>query len=59
DWGNPLVRPFIHLYPDVSDPVSEFWQAAEWTEEVVTLSPMWADWKSSSSHRHYYIKELA
>ncbi|KAJ7115666.1 hypothetical protein C8R44DRAFT_880092 [Mycena epipterygia] len=61
DWGNPLVRPFIHLYPDVSGPISESWQAGKWTGEVDLdeLSPMWADWKSSTSHRHYYIKELA
>ncbi|KAJ7488709.1 hypothetical protein B0H11DRAFT_2405755 [Mycena galericulata] len=61
DWGNPLVRPFIHLYPDVSGPVSEFWHAGKWTDEVgiEELSPMWADWQTATSHRHYYIKELA
>ncbi|KAJ7813264.1 hypothetical protein B0H14DRAFT_3090368 [Mycena olivaceomarginata] len=50
DWGNPLVRPFIHLYPDVSGPVSESWQAAKWTEEIGRVP---------YHNRHYYIKELA
>ncbi|KAJ6576118.1 hypothetical protein DFH09DRAFT_1078466 [Mycena vulgaris] len=27
DWANPLVRPFIHVYPEVSGPICESWQA--------------------------------
>ncbi|KAJ6550496.1 hypothetical protein DFH09DRAFT_1248846 [Mycena vulgaris] len=62
DWANPLVRPFIHVYPEVSGPVAEFWQAEKWVSEIDLddLSPMWADWQNkSNSHRHFYIKELA
>ncbi|KAK7008238.1 hypothetical protein R3P38DRAFT_2948527 [Favolaschia claudopus] len=62
DWANPLVRPFIHIYPEVSGPVEEFWQAAKWTAEIDLdqLSPMWADWDDvSRRHKHFYIKELA
>ncbi|KAJ7083339.1 hypothetical protein B0H15DRAFT_785013 [Mycena belliarum] len=61
DWANPLVRPFIHVYPEVSGPVSEFWQAQKWTSEISLdeLSPMWADWGSPSSYRHFYVNELA
>ncbi|KAJ7757921.1 hypothetical protein B0H16DRAFT_1457492 [Mycena metata] len=61
DWANPLVRPFIHVYPDFSGPVSEAWQADKWTTEadLDDLSPMWAHWEDKSrSHRHFYIKEL-
>ncbi|KAJ3978627.1 hypothetical protein F5890DRAFT_1422451 [Lentinula detonsa] len=60
DWSNPLVRPHLHLYPELSGPIKESWQAEKWTKEVDLdkLSPMWADWKQSP-HRHYYIKELA
>ncbi|KAJ7820571.1 hypothetical protein B0H14DRAFT_3089240 [Mycena olivaceomarginata] len=59
DWANPLVRPFIHVYPEVSGPVSEAWQAEKWTVEadLDDLSPMWAN--RSTLHRHFYIKELA
>ncbi|KAJ7899560.1 hypothetical protein B0H14DRAFT_2299803, partial [Mycena olivaceomarginata] len=59
DWANPLVQPFIHVYPDVSGPVSEAWQADKWTVEadLDDLSPMWADWENKSrSHRHFFIK---
>ncbi|KAJ7778812.1 hypothetical protein DFH07DRAFT_865489 [Mycena maculata] len=62
DWANPLVRPFIHVYPEVSGPISEFWKAGKWVSEIDfdDLSPMWADWKNKpNSHRHFYIKELA
>lgn len=60
DWGNPLVRDSIHVYPEVSGPVSESWQAGKWLQDVDPdeLSPMWADWKDKP-HLHYYIKELA
>ncbi|GBE88301.1 hypothetical protein SCP_1301160 [Sparassis crispa] len=60
DWANPLIRPFIHVYPEASKVIGEFWQAAKWLEEVDydDLSPMWADWEKNS-HRHFYVKELA
>ncbi|KAJ3853110.1 hypothetical protein EV368DRAFT_39622 [Lentinula lateritia] len=60
DWANPLVRPHMQLYPEVSGPIRESWQAAKWTTEVDLdeLSPMWADWKYTP-HRQYYVKELA
>ncbi|KAJ7791591.1 hypothetical protein B0H14DRAFT_3094462 [Mycena olivaceomarginata] len=57
DWANPLVRPFIHIYPEVSGPISEFWQASKWTSEISLeeLSPMWADWGNKvASHWHFY-----
>ncbi|KAF5384429.1 hypothetical protein D9615_003465 [Tricholomella constricta] len=62
DWGNPLVRSLLRVYPEVEGPVKEFWQAEKWTREVDLdeLSPMWANWKDPSTlHRHYYVKELA
>ncbi|KAJ7908106.1 hypothetical protein B0H13DRAFT_2233350 [Mycena leptocephala] len=62
DWANPLVRPFIHVYPEVMGPISEFWQSDKWTTEIDLdeLSSMWANWEDrSKSHRHFYIKELA
>ncbi|KAL6299568.1 hypothetical protein BKA93DRAFT_742110 [Sparassis latifolia] len=60
DWANPLVRPFICIYPELTDSISEFWQARKWLQEVQDndLTPMWADWKNSG-HRHYYVNELA
>jgi hypothetical protein len=62
DWANPLVRPFIHIYPEVSGPIAEFWQADKWTSEIGLdeLSPMWADWENkAASHRHFFVNELA
>ncbi|KAJ7862811.1 hypothetical protein B0H14DRAFT_2260412, partial [Mycena olivaceomarginata] len=62
DWANPLVRPFIHVYPEVAGPISEFWQSDKWKTEIDLdeLSPMWANCEDKSkSHRHFYIKELA
>ncbi|KAJ7839405.1 hypothetical protein B0H13DRAFT_2239608 [Mycena leptocephala] len=62
DWGNPLVRPFIHIYPELSGPIAEFWQAGKWTSEIELdeLSPMWADWRNkTTSHRHFFVNELA
>ncbi|KAJ3982098.1 hypothetical protein F5890DRAFT_1416419 [Lentinula detonsa] len=60
DWSNPLIRPHMQLYPEVSGPIKESWQAAKWVTEVSLdeLCPMWADWKYQP-HRHYYIKEIA
>ncbi|KAF5352908.1 hypothetical protein D9758_007948 [Tetrapyrgos nigripes] len=62
DWSNPLVRKHIHVYPELSEVVSETWQAAKWVEEVGVeqLSPMWADWQSAvNCHRHFYVNEVA
>ncbi|KAJ7796773.1 hypothetical protein B0H14DRAFT_3093282 [Mycena olivaceomarginata] len=60
DFANPLVRKFIHVYPEVTTTVSEFWQAAKYVEEIdlAEFSPMWANWEVSP-HRHFYIRELA
>ncbi|KAJ7302555.1 hypothetical protein DFH08DRAFT_926143 [Mycena albidolilacea] len=60
DFANPLVRKFIHVYPEVTTTISEFWQAAKYVEEIEhdELSPMWANWELSP-HRHFYIRELA
>jgi hypothetical protein len=59
DFANPLVRKFIHVYPEVTTTISEFWQAAKYVEEIEhdELSPMWANWELSP-HRHFYIREL-
>ncbi|KII83200.1 hypothetical protein PLICRDRAFT_180602 [Plicaturopsis crispa FD-325 SS-3] len=50
DWANPLLREHIHVYPEVSGPISEAWQAGKWVKEVDLdeLSPMWADWDNRS-----------
>lgn len=50
----------MQLYPEISGPIKESWQAAKWASEVDfdELSPMWAHWQSTP-HQHYYIKELA
>ncbi|EDR05872.1 uncharacterized protein LACBIDRAFT_329329 [Laccaria bicolor S238N-H82] len=60
DWANPLVRDFIHVYPEMTSTVSESWQAAKYLEEVSMdeLSPMWADWEHNP-HRHFYVGEIA
>ncbi|KAK7433873.1 hypothetical protein VKT23_020498 [Stygiomarasmius scandens] len=62
DWSNPLVRKYMHIYPELSPIISETWQAEKWLHEVDLdeLSPMWADWNSvQNRHRHFYVKELA
>ncbi|KAJ7440424.1 hypothetical protein FB451DRAFT_1443354 [Mycena latifolia] len=60
DFANPLVRKFLHVYPEITPTVSEFWQAAKYVEEIEDeeLSPMWADWEVSP-YRHFYVRELA
>ncbi|KAF8147592.1 hypothetical protein K438DRAFT_1910535 [Mycena galopus ATCC 62051] len=60
DFANPLVRKFIHVYPEVTSTISEFWQAAKYVAEIERdeLSPMWADWEKTP-HHHFYIRELA
>ncbi|KAK7040964.1 hypothetical protein R3P38DRAFT_3452826 [Favolaschia claudopus] len=60
DFANPLVRKYMHVYPEITDRISEFNHAEKWTKEIDhdDLSPMWADWENSP-HKHFYIKELA
>ncbi|KAG6819454.1 hypothetical protein H0H93_011664 [Arthromyces matolae] len=60
DWANPLVRPHIRIYPEISKSVSEFFQAEKFTKEVELdeLTPMWADWERDSD-RHFFVKEIA
>jgi hypothetical protein len=60
DWANPLVRPYIQIYPKLTTCVSQSWQAAKWTKEIDfdDLTPMWADW-DNAPHQHYFVKELA
>ncbi|KAI0747423.1 hypothetical protein BC629DRAFT_1685614 [Irpex lacteus] len=59
DWANPLVRPHIRPYVEVSSRVSEIYQAQRLhNEDVDLLQLMWADF-TSASHRHFYIKEVA
>ncbi|KAI0685857.1 hypothetical protein BC835DRAFT_1535847 [Cytidiella melzeri] len=50
DWANPLVRPHIRPYVEVSSTVSD--------TDVNLLQLMWADFKNSPG-QHFYIKELA
>ncbi|KAH8100336.1 hypothetical protein BXZ70DRAFT_973011 [Cristinia sonorae] len=62
DFANPLVRPHMHLYPEVTTSVSEFWQAQRLFNEsdLDLLQLMWLDFDNPSRfHCHFYIKELA
>ncbi|KAI0684953.1 hypothetical protein BC835DRAFT_1408984 [Cytidiella melzeri] len=59
DFANPLVRPHIRPYIEISPSLSEFYQAERLqNENVDLLQLMWADF-NRSPHRHFYIKELA
>ncbi|KAJ6538220.1 hypothetical protein DFH09DRAFT_930637 [Mycena vulgaris] len=60
DFANPLVRDYLHFYPEITSIVSESWQAAKHLHEIDAddLSPMWANWEGAS-HRHFYVKEIA
>jgi hypothetical protein len=58
DFSNPLIRPFLHLYPEVPDgPITEIWHAEKWRKDLnpANLAPMYDDLHG----RHYYIHELA
>lgn len=58
DFANPLIRPFIHLYPEKSaGSVNEVWQASKWSEELGSehLTPMAKGFKG----QHFYVHELA
>lgn len=60
EWANPAFRKHIHIYPEVTGSVSEYWQAKKYISEVPDdqLTPMWANW-TKGPHRHFYVKELA
>ncbi|KAI0692911.1 hypothetical protein BC835DRAFT_1520799 [Cytidiella melzeri] len=59
DWANPLVRPHIRPYVEVSSTISEFYQAERlMNTDVDLLQLMWADFKRAPG-QHFYIKELA
>ncbi|KAI0697695.1 hypothetical protein BC835DRAFT_1413545 [Cytidiella melzeri] len=48
DWANPLVRPHIRPYVEVSSTVSEFYQAERLQNtDVDLLQLMWADFKNA------------
>lgn len=52
----------MNLYPEITDVVSESWQAKKWVSESVVDddTPMWADWDNpAKSHRQYFVHELA
>jgi hypothetical protein len=57
-FSNPLVRPHLHLYPEIPDgPITEVWHAEKWrkTFDSAILAPMY----DNEHGRHYYINELA
>ncbi|KAI0072764.1 hypothetical protein K474DRAFT_1604488 [Panus rudis PR-1116 ss-1] len=59
DWANPLVRPHIRPYVEVSPRLSEFYQGDRLlNEDVDLLQLMWADFKHAPK-QHFYIKEIA
>ena len=60
DWGNPLVRERMTVYPEVTSTIAESWQAGKWVNEVTPdeLTPMWADWQRSPDY-HFYVNEVA
>lgn len=58
DFANPLIRPFIHLYPERNNGVvNEVWQASKWADELGPdhLTPMAKGLKK----QHFYVHELA
>ena len=58
EWGNPLVRPFLHTYPeDAGDCLSEAPQAAKWHDEVNPnlAAPM----ARALDGNDYYVEEPA
>lgn len=60
DFANPLVRRQMRFYPEISNPVTESWQADKWLHEVdlTELSPMWANFSETPKH-HFFVGELA
>lgn len=58
DFANPLVRPFIHVYPEISpSSLSEPWHFKKWAQELGPefLTPMAIGHKK----QHFYVRELA
>ncbi|KAL1657938.1 hypothetical protein GGF50DRAFT_68231 [Schizophyllum commune] len=60
DFANPLVRPAMHFYPELTRSVAEVWQTKKLTKcvDLDDLSPMWADWELSP-FTHFYVREVA
>ncbi|KAI0364688.1 hypothetical protein BV20DRAFT_955723 [Pilatotrama ljubarskyi] len=60
--ANPLVRPFMHIYPEAVGPISEFFHSRKLLAmDDASLDQgqlMWANW-AHAPQRHFYIKELA
>ncbi|KIJ47128.1 hypothetical protein M422DRAFT_249438 [Sphaerobolus stellatus SS14] len=57
DWANPLVRPFMQLYPEETPNwMSETWHGEKLCKEMRTdqLSPM-----VGVNNKHFYIEEIA
>ncbi|KAI0748820.1 hypothetical protein BC629DRAFT_1269063, partial [Irpex lacteus] len=57
DWSNPLTRPHIHVYPEISDDgVSEAWHGHKWLKDISldALSPMY-----NAGVKHFYVNELS
>ncbi|KAJ7185109.1 hypothetical protein GGX14DRAFT_538239 [Mycena pura] len=56
DFSNPLVAPYLQLYPEeVDGDISEMWQAERWKEySPEQLTPMFP-----KGHKQFWIEELA
>jgi hypothetical protein len=56
DFANPRVCPHIHAYPDLSQTVSQSYQADKIAKETDPrfLAPMWA-----RGGQHFFIREIA
>jgi hypothetical protein len=58
DFSNPLVRPYLHFYPEIPNgAITEIWHAEKWRKDLdsANLAPMYDDLHG----KHYYINELA
>jgi hypothetical protein len=60
DWANPYVQKFIHVYPEITNWISESWQAGKYINDILEaqLTPMWADWVDLLE-KHFYVREVA
>ncbi|KIJ41830.1 hypothetical protein M422DRAFT_171822, partial [Sphaerobolus stellatus SS14] len=57
DWANPLVKPYMQLYPEAKpNSMSETWNAEKLCKELHTdeLSPM-----VGVNNKHFYINKVA